>query len=412
VKTILRTKFALGLFENPYPYLDYNKSIRTATSRQTLLQMEREAIVLLKNKNSVLPLSTTATKSVALIGPQAGRVTMGDYVFFNASNNGVTPLDGFKQLLKGTGVTVNYAEGSKLWNNDESGFDAAVAAVKKSDVAVVMVGTWSLDQTLLWTPGTNATTGEHNDMSDLKLVGAQLALVKAVVAAGKKTIVVFVSGTPVAEPWIADHADGIIQQFYPGELGGTALAEIVFGKVNPSGKLPVSFPRSVGTAPAFYNYLKGSRPLDPGFISDNGTLTFGHQYVLDSPVPLWSFGEGLSYTTFAYSNLKLSSSKIGTKDGFSVTVTVSNTGKVDGQEVVQVYITDNQASVVTPNQELVGFQKISIPAGQSKTVTIKVNNDQLAVWTVGSKWVVEPGTFNVKVGSSAKTILNTVLTVQ
>ncbi|PSS35547.1 hypothetical protein PHLCEN_2v1510 [Hermanssonia centrifuga] len=214
-----------------------------------------------------------------LIGSLADLLTdiFGDYVFFNASLNGISPLAGFTQFLSNTSTKINYADGSKLWSNDESEIPAAVSAAQSSDVAIVMVGTWSLDQTLLWTPGTNATTGEHVDLSDLGLVGAQLKLVQAVKATGKPTVVVLVSGKPVAEPWIQANADAVIQQFYPGELGGLALAEVVFGAVNPSGKLPVSFPRNVGTTPVFYNYIKGSRPLDPGSVLDDGTLVFGHQ---------------------------------------------------------------------------------------------------------------------------------------
>ncbi|TFY52998.1 hypothetical protein EVG20_g10309 [Dentipellis fragilis] len=274
-----------------------------------------------------------------------------------------------------------------------------------------MVGTWSLDQTLLWTPGTNATTGEHVDLSDLGLVGAQLDLVKAVKATGKPIVVVLVSGKPVAEPWVQANADAVIQQFYPGELGGFALAEIVFGAANPSGKLPVSFPHSVGTTPVFYNYLKGSRPVDAGEIMDDGTLVFGHQYVLSTPVPIWSFGHGLSYTTFNYTDLKLSHSTISITDNFNVTVTVHNTGSQDGKEVVQIYMIDCVSSVVTPNQELIGFAKVDILAGGSETVSIPILSSQLAVWSLKNSWIVEPGTFVIKIGTSDQTFLNTNLTV-
>ncbi|KAI0365465.1 glycoside hydrolase [Pilatotrama ljubarskyi] len=411
VKTMLRTKFALGLFENPYPYDDYLSTLRTPETRQLLHDMERETIVLLENRQNTLPLSKSIN-SVALIGPQVDRVSFGDYVFFNASNNGVSPLAGFMQLLSNTSVQINYAQGCQLWSNDPSEIPAAVAAAKASDAAIVMVGTWSLDQTLLWTPGTNATTGEHVDLSDLGLVGAQLQLVQAVKAVGKPTIVVLVSGKPVAEPWIQEHADAVVQQFYPGELGGLALAEVIFGDVNPSGKLPVSFPRSVGTTPVFYNYLKGSRSIDAGRVLDDGTLMFGHQYVLDSPVPLWSFGHGLSYTTFNYTDLALSKSTIGANEDFTVSVTVHNTGDRDGKEVVEVYMTDLVSSVVTPDQQLVGFQKIDLPAGTSKRVTIPVNSTELAVWTLDNKWVVEPGQFAVKIGTSDQTFLNTTLVVR
>lgn len=274
-----------------------------------------------------------------------------------------------------------------------------------------MVGTWSLDQTLLWTPGTNATTGEHVDLSSLSLVGAQLPLVQAVQATGKPTIVVFVSGKPITEPWIASHADAVLQQFYPGELGGIAIAETIFGISNPSGKLPVTFPRSVGTTPDFYNYLKGSRPLDPGLVTDNGTLVFGHQYVLDSPVPLWNFGDGMSYTTFNYSGLTVSPSSTSTSGHVNISVTVTNTGKMAGKEVVQLYLTDVVSSVVTPNQQLVGFQKVQLAPGESKKVNIGIENEQMAVWTVGNKWVVEPGAFTVHVGSGSNAILRQNFTV-
>ncbi|KAJ7210628.1 glycoside hydrolase family 3 protein [Mycena haematopus] len=408
VTAMLWTKFSLGLFEDPYPYSDYLSTLRTPASRSILHSIETESIVLLENRENTLPISKSF-KSIALIGPQADRVTFGDYVFFNASNNGITPLNGFKQYLSNisSSVQINFAEGCKLWSNDDSGFGEAVMAAQSSDIAIVMVGTWSLDQTLLWTPGTNATTGEHVDLSDLVLVGAQLDLVKAVKAAGKPTVVVFVSGKPVAEPWIQANADAVVQQFYPGELGGLAIAEVIFGAVNPSGKLPVSFPRAVGTTPDFYNYLKGSRTIDPGQVLDDGTLMFGHQYVLNSPVPLWSFGHGLSYTT----GLQLSPSTISATQNFNVIVTVHNTGSVDGKEVVQVYMTDLISSVVTANQQLVGFQKVDIPAGGSVKVTIPVLSSQLAVWTVQNSWVVEPGVFTFKVGTSDQVFAQANLTV-
>ncbi|KAI0734869.1 glycoside hydrolase superfamily [Fomitopsis betulina] len=415
VKTVLRTKFALGLFENPYPYPDYLATLRTPETRDVLHQMEQEQIVLLENRNSVLPISKDV-RSIALIGPQVDRVTFGDYVFHNATLNALTPLQGFTQLLANSTLfpnppTLRFAQGCELWSNDESQFPAALAAANASDVAVVMVGTWSLDQTLLWEPGTNATTGEHVDLSSLALVGAQRALVEAIVGTGTPTVVVFVSGKPVAEPWIAANADAVIQQFYYGELGGLAIAEIAFGVANPSGKLPVSFPQSVGTAPAFYNYYKDGRPVDAGYVAPNGTLVFGHQYVLDTPQPIWSFGHGLSYTTFNYTNLELSSYAIGTTDDFTVTVTVENTGSVDGKEVVQVYLTDQVSSVVTPNQFLAGFTKVFIPAGGAETVTMQINSTQLALWSLDGRYVVEPGNFTVKVGTSDTTYLNATLVV-
>lgn len=411
VKYILRTKFSLGLFENPYPYKDYKSKIRTPATLQLLKQMDEDQIILLKNEGNTLPLSKSIS-SVAVIGPSAGQVLFGDYVFHGANLNGISPVDGFKKLLTGTNVKVNYAEGAKLWSNDESGFPEAVNAAKSSDAAVVVVGTWTRDQTELWA-GLNATTGEHVDVADLGLVGASLKLVQEIKATGKPTIVVFISGRPVSEPWIADHADAIVQQFYPGEMGGLALAEVIFGDVNPSGKMPVSAPRDVGTAPAFYNWLKASRPTWPGAgkVLDNGTLIFDHYYVLDSPVPLWSFGDGLSYTTFKYSNLRLSKTKLKASDTLTVTVSVSNTGSRDGKEVVQAYVTDQVSTVVTPNQSLEGFKKVNIPKGQTVDVSISIPIQQLQVWTSSNKFVVEPGVFDIKIGSSSAAVLQSNFTV-
>ncbi|KAG8715834.1 hypothetical protein FRC09_016268 [Ceratobasidium sp. 395] len=434
VSYMLRTKFSLGLFENPYPYPDYAKYMRTNETLTTLLEMERESVVLLENRNNTLPLSKKI-KSVALIGPSAGQVIFGDYVFFGAKNNALSPLEGFKQVLAGTGVQINYAEGCKLWSASEDGFAEAVAAAQKSDVAVVAVGTWSLDQTLLWA-GQNATTGEHVDVSDFALVGAQLNLIKAIKATGKKVVVVYVSGKPISETWVyrskhwwlpsvcgvfqidillCKDADAIISQFYGGDLQGRALAEVIFGDYNPSGKTVVSWPRSVGTAPAFYDYLKGSRPVDwtgPGYIKDDGTLVFGHEYTLDSPVPFWSFGHGLSYTTFQYSGLSFSKSTLKAADTLVVTVNVKNTGARAGKEVVQVYMTDVVSSVVTPVQSLQGFAKVDLAPGQSKAVSVSIPIQNLAVWTLQNKFVVEPGKFTVQVGSSQNVYQNGTITVQ
>ncbi|KAF9447325.1 glycoside hydrolase family 3 protein [Macrolepiota fuliginosa MF-IS2] len=414
VRFLLRTKFSLGLFENPYPYADYLSTLRTPASQAVLQRADRETIVLLENKNNVLPLSKSIG-SIALIGPQVNRVTFGDYVFFNASNNGISPLEGFRQHLTNisSSTKINFAQGAELWSNDQSGFPEAVQTAQNSDVAIVMVGTWSLDQTLLWTPGTNATTGEMRDQSDLGLAGAQLELVKAIQSTGKPTIVVYVTGKPIAEPWIKDNADAIVHQFYPGEYGGRALAEVIFGDVNPSGRLSVSVPRDVGTTPVFYNYLKGGRPSsNPGATLADGSLMFGNQYVLNSPQPLWSFGHGMSYTTFAYSGLTLSPSTVSHSAGtVKLSVTVANTGSRTGKEVVQVYATDDRSSIVTPNQELIGFAKVEIAPGKSTTVTMDIDVKDLSLWTKDNKWIVEPGTFTIKVGTSDQVFQNATLTV-
>jgi beta-glucosidase len=197
---------------------------------------------------------------------------------------GVTPLDGIKAASSGT---VTYAKGCERWSNEESGFAEAVAAAQAADVAVVVVGTWSRDQNELWA-GLNATTGEHVDVHNLNLVGAMPRLVKAIIDTGRPTVVVYSSGKPITEPWISTSASALVQQFYPSQEGGHALADVLFGNVNPSGKLTVGFPHDIGTAPAYYDYLNSGRAWpDAGAIYANGSMKFGHNYVLSDPIPLY-----------------------------------------------------------------------------------------------------------------------------
>ena len=271
-------------------------------------------------------------------------------------------------------------------------------------MAVVVVGTWSRDQRELW-QGLNATTGEHVDVHDLNLVGAQAPLVKAIIETGKPTIVVFSSGKPVTEAWISDDAAGLLQQFYPSEEGGNALADVLFGDHNPSGKLSVSIPYDVGTLPTFYDYLNSGRSAewpDPGHVAENGSIVFGHSYVLSDPQPLYEFGYGLSYSNFTYSNVTLSSQQVSASDTVTATVSVTNNGDRDGHEVVQAYARDLIASVVVPNQTLRGFKKVLIKAGDTVKVDIPIKVSELGVWDVRMKYVVEPGDFDVYVGSSSR----------
>jgi beta-glucosidase len=341
---------------------------------------------------------------------------------------GVTPLAGITTALKGSGAKVAYAKGCERWSTDESGFAEAVAAAKAAEVAVVVVGTWSRDQYELW-QGLNATTGgaslsprfvcmmtsadedhtEHVDVHSLNLVGAQAPLVRAVLEANPNTIVVFSSGKPITEPWISSAASALVQQFYPSEEGGNALADVLFGDHNPSGKLSVSFPHDIGTSPSYYDYPKGGRSIDAGTIYENGTLVFGHQYVLSSPKPLYPFGFGRSYTTFTLSDVAVDKINVTASDTVAVSVTVKNTGDRAGSEVVQVYVTDKVASVVTPNMELKGFKKLYLKAGEQKKVAVDIDVSGLGVWTVRNKYVVEKGEFVVKVGqdSSAEGIQGT-----
>lgn len=322
---------------------------------------------------------------------------------------GVTPLDGIKSVSKGK---VTYAKGCERWSNDETGFDAAVAAAKAADVAVVVVGTWSRDQNELWS-GFNSTTGEHIDISSFELVGAMPRLVKAIIDTGKPTVVVFSSGKPVTEPWISTEASALIQQFYQSEQGGYALADVLYGTVNPSGKLSVSFPHSVGTLPSYYDRLNSVPSANPGAVYENGTLRFGSTYVFESPEALYPFGYGLSYSNFSLTGLSASKSVAAANDVVTVSVTVQNRSKRDGAEVVQLYVKQMIASIDVPRYRLKGFKKVLVKAGSSKTVKVDLSVADWGLWNRKMQYVVEPGEYAVLVGNSSEDFAgNLTVTVQ
>lgn len=227
-------------------------------------------------------------------------------------------------------------------------------------------------------------------------------LVQAIIETGKPTVVVFQSGKPISEPWISTSASALVQQFYPGEQGGNALADVLFGETNPSGKLSVSFPYDVGTLPVYYDFLNSGRSTDPGMIFENGTLQFGHQYVLNTPQPLYEFGYGMSYSTFEYSNVTLSHSQASAADTVTATVSVTNNSTRDGKEAVQFYVQDVLASVVVPNKQLKGFKKVMVKAGETVQVEVELKVSDWGLWDLKMKYVVEPGDFVIHAGSSSK----------
>jgi beta-glucosidase len=320
-------------------------------------------------------------------------------------SRGVTPLDGIEAASEGT---VTYAQGCERWSNDDSGFDEAVAAAEAADVAVVVVGTWSRDQNELW-EGLNATTGESVDTSNLNLVGAMPRLVKAIIDTGKPTVVVYSSGKPITEPWISDEAGALVQQFYQSEMGGHALASILYGDVNPSGKLSVSFPYDVGTLPIYYDHLNSARAYpNPGHVYENGTLEFARTYILENPTALYGFGHGLSYSTFEFSSVSASSETLTSSDSVTVSVDVSNTSDRDGAEVVQLYVKDVISSVEVPRYTLKGFKKVNIKAGETETVEIDLKVEEWGVWDRKMQYVVEPGEFTLLVGRSSEELVGNV----
>ncbi|MES2373353.1 MAG: glycoside hydrolase family 3 N-terminal domain-containing protein [Bacteroidota bacterium] len=398
VSRILRAKFVSGIFEHPFPDLaNFKKEIHSPESIQLALDIARESIVLLKNENQLLPFKNNI-KSIAVLGPSADQVQFGDYSWTNDNKNGVTPLQGLKTLVGGK-VELNYAKGCDIVSQNKNGIAEAVQAAMKSDVAVIFVGSQSASSGHIFP---DATSGEGYDLSDLTLTGVQEELIKAVKATGKPVVVVLVAGKPFAIPWVAKNIPAVITQWYPGEQGGTAIAEVLFGKTNPSGKLNVSFPQSVGHLPVFYNHY----PTDKGYYNKRGSVDkTGRDYVFSSPDPVWAFGTGLSYTTFKYETINVSKELFTADETCHIEVTVKNTGAMDGKEVIQLYVRDKVSSVVTPVKELKRFEKVSIKAGESLKIQFDLPLSELALYNVDMKKVVEPGEFELQVGTASDRIL-------
>lgn len=388
VSRVLTAKFELGLFDDIYVEVDSVSGVfDTAEQRELSRQVAQQSIVLLKNDNNILPLSKSV-KSIAVIGPNAdnARNMMGDYAlmahrsFDKTAVHIVTVLEGIKGKVSDA-CQVLYAKGCDVVDPSTDGFAQAVDVAKKADVAVVVVG----DNSGLFGKG---TSGENNDRTDITLPGVQAELIKAVKDTGTPTIVVLVNGRAFAVKEIADMVPALIEAWYPGEEGGNAIADILFGDYNPSGRLPISLPREVGQIPINYN-LKPASYLD---------------YLFTPTKPAFAFGHGLSYTQFEYSNLKVEPANIPTAGEVTISVDVANTGSMAGDEVVQLYVRDEVASVVRPVKELKGFKRVSLEPGQKQTVTFKLHADQLAFHDRNMKLVVEPGTFKVMVGSSSEDI--------
>lgn len=442
VSRVLRAKFKQGLFEHPFTGVPDDKIydyIHTDEHVALAQKLDEESIVLLENHDDVLPLKKDA--NVAVIGPMGHgytnvsspslrapevgylsqekdqlkrlllsgnveypaniRIQYGDYVIEGSMWNdvGVTPFKGIEKISEGT---VTFTQGCERWSNDDSGFPEAVAAAEAADVAVVVVGTWSRDQTELW-QGLNATTGESVDVSNLNLVGAMPRLVQAIIDTGVPTVVVFSSGKPITEPWIGKEAAALVQHFYQSEAGGHALARVLYGDVNPSGKLSVSFPYDVGTLPIYYDHANSARGVsNPGTAHSNGTLDFGRSYILQTPLAQYTFGYGLSYSTFEFSDLSVSSSSPSADDTITVSVDVTNTSDRKGGEVVQLYVKDVVATVEVPRYTLKGFKKVFVEAGETETVEIELDVGEWGVYNRKMDYVVEPGEFVILAGTSSE----------
>jgi len=395
VTRILRVKFLAGIMDNPYGNKEKaRKYYKCKEHKKLALDAARESIVLLKNKDKVLPLSKNIN-SIAVIGPIADRGEIGDYSLPN--DDIVTPLQGIRNILSDT-CKINYAKGCGLWELDTGGFKEAVEVARNSEVAIVFVGETSIKSYGMgWGRETDDVIlcGEGYDRSDLTLAGVQQQLVEEVIKTGTPTIVVLITGQPVTLGPINDKAHGILEAWYPGQEGGTAIAEILFGDVNPSGKLTISFPKDVGQIPVFYNYKPSAR----GYYKKPGTPENpGRDYVFLDTEPLYNFGYGLSYTTFEYSELKVLNQEVEENENIRVSVKVKNTGEREGKEAVQLYINDLVSSVTTPVKELKDFRKINLKPGEEAEVLFEIPQPDLAIIDRNMKQVVEPGEFEVMIG--------------
>jgi beta-xylosidase len=395
VARILRAKFLAGLFEDPYVDPDRAERVsNTAEHQAAALEAARRALVLLKNDGGLLPLDRARLKTIAVIGPNAKGVRLGGYS--SDPGRGVDILDGIRQKA-GPGLRVLYAEGVRIteepanWTADKVVFGdpaknrqriaEAVAVARQADVAVVVIGTNESTSREAW------ADNHLGDVADLELSSQQGELVDAVRVTGKPVVVVLINGRPLALTHVAQTVPAILEGFYLGQEGGTAVADVLFGDVNPGGKLPISFPRATGQLPVYY---------------DRKPTSF-RSYLDLTREPLFPFGHGLSYTTFKLDNLKVAPERIGPAGEATVTVEVANTGGRAGDEVVQLYVRDRVASVTRPVKELRGFERVTLGPGERKTVTFKVGPAALRFTSEHMERVVEPGLFDLMVGTSSKT---------
>ena len=396
VKRILKMKFEMGLFEHPYVDAAQAKQlVRSDNNKAVALQVAREVITLLKNQNHVLPLSKN--KKVLVCGPNADNVynMLGDYTAPQEEGNVKTILAGIRSKLPASQVT--YVKGCAVRDTTASNIAEAVAAAKEADVVVVAVGGSSARDFKTSYKETGAAVtdsktisdmdcGEGFDRATLTPLGHQMQLLKALKATGKPLVVVYIEGRPMDKSWAAQHADALLTAYYPGQEGGTAIADVLFGDYNPAGRLPVSVPANVGQIPVYYN----KKPPMP------------HDYVEMSARPLYAFGYGLSYTTFKYDNLNVEETG---DTQFKVTFTVTNTGDMDGDEVVQLYLHDEFASTAQPMMQLKKFSRIFIPKGETKQVSFTLEAEDLEIVDQEMNHVVETGDFTVMIGPSSDNII-------
>ncbi|TRX66562.1 beta-glucosidase BglX [Carboxylicivirga sp. M1479] len=410
-RRILRIKYRLGLFDDPYKYcnVENEKSmLYTAEHRDAARKVARESMVLLKNEKQLLPIASSV-KSIAVIGPLANDKDspIGNWRAQGEYDSAVSLLEGI-QAAVGKSVTINYAEGCKLsigkrtfpdkmtYNeSDRSGFAKAIQAAKKSELVLLAIGEDCFQ------------SGEGRSQTDIGLKGLQMELFNAIYKVNKNIVVVLMNGRPLAIPELVDKAPAILEAWHAGSEAGYAIADVLMGHYNPSGKLPMSFPRTVGQCPIYYNYKNTGRPQAeaPGQVL--------WSCFTDAPnTPLFPFGFGLSYTSFEYSDIVLDKTVMDENGTLTASIKVSNTGQLDGEEVVQLYIQDMAATYTRPVKELKGFEKVLIKAGETKVVTFALSKKELGYFYPCGKYVVEAGQFNLFVGGNSVELQQTQFVIQ
>jgi beta-glucosidase len=409
VRRVLRLKLTMGLFDNPY--IDESKAsevINSKNSKELNLQIAREAIVLLKNKGDILPLRKDL-KKLAVVGPNANLLynQLGDYTAPQREGTGSTVLQGISQAAA-LDTVVTYTRGCGIRDTSNAGFKEAIDNAKAADATILVLGGSSSRNfdtrfdsngaAILNGSVTEMDCGEGVDVADLELGGVQLDLAKEIMSIGKPVVVVLIQGRPHAIPWIAENCDAVICAWYPGTEGGRAVADVIFGDINPSGKLSVSIPRSTAQLPVYYNYKDTS------------------DYVDITAKPLYGFGFGLSYTTFEMSNLKVVNKQISLqqlreKEKIYVSVDVKNSGNISGSEVIQLYIQDLESSISRRVKELKAFKKICLEPGEAKTVILELGQEELSVWNTEMDFVVEPGNVKIMVGNSSETVMEAIVKI-
>lgn len=401
-RRILKVKFELGLFDNPYKYCDENREKETVGSpaiQEGVLDMARKSIVLLKNQNDLLPLKKSGQK-IAVIGALANDKTspLGSWRIAADDNTAVSVLEGLENYK---GNQLNYAKGAdvsvgrtqfiwetKINTTDKSGFAEAIATAKQADIVVMVLGEHGLQ------------SGEGRSRADIGLPGVQQELLEAIFKVNPNIVLVLNNGRPLAIPWADEHIPAIVEAWQLGTQSGNAIAQVLYGDYNPSGKLPMTFPRNVGQVPIYYNYKNTGRPV----MNEPDSVFWSH-YIDEKNTPLYPFGYGLSYSKFEYSDMQLTSNSFAKNGKIEVSVNIKNTGKVTGKEVVQMYIRDVIGSTTRPVKELKGFEMIELKPNETKKVVFLIDEKTIQYFTANAKWESEPGDFKVFIGgSSAKTI--------